>query len=267
MRLEAGRSFTRLRLSNRERGAEETAMNTLFGRITKTVALLVLFSASAYAVPSILYTETWNTAGTQGWTGSGDIASVNNAGGVGGALSITFNAQEDNPIAFEGIVHTTVAAPANNFNGDYSQPGDAISISSVEFSFTSIGAAPAALALYFVSGSGHEWAYNLTPGNTPYTVGMTQMGSWQGQNGVFDNATFLSDISALGGISWIGLYLRQSGAGPSEYRLDDFHLNGVPVPEPETVWLLLAVLVSLAITFRGRLLDVMSQMKMRLCKA
>jgi hypothetical protein len=264
MRLEAGRSFTRLRLSNRERGAEVTAMNTIFGRITKTVALLVLCSASAYAVPSITYVETWTTAGDHGWTGSGDIASVNNAGG---ALSITFNAQEDNPIAFEGIVHTTGASPSDNFTGDYSQPANALSISSVEFGFTSVGAQPAALALYFVSVSGNEWAYNLTPANTTYTVGMRSMGSWQGQNGIFDNATFLTDISALGGISWIGLYLRQSGAGPSEYQLDDFHLNGTPVPEPETIWLMLAVLVSLAITFRGRLLDVMSQMKMRLCKA
>ena len=239
-------------------------MSKIFGRITSVVAWVVLCSASAYAVPSITYVETWTTAdGLQGWQAIGD-ASVENP--AGGALSIRFNPQDDNPIPFEGIVRTTGAAPSDNFIGDYALP-NYLAIASVQFNFTSVGADPAAMALYFRTESGHEWAYNLTPGSPTYTVAMTSRGNWQGQNGLFDDLTFLSDLSELGGISWIGLYLRQSGAGPSEYQLDDFHLNGVGVPEPETIWLLLAVLISLGGTFRGRVLDVMSQMKTRLCKA
>jgi hypothetical protein len=39
------------------------------------------------------------------------------------------------------------------------------------------------------------------------------------------------------------------------------------VPEPETVWMILAIVLSLGITFRGRLAEMVGQMKMRLHKA
>jgi hypothetical protein len=229
--------------------------------ITKSLVILFLCGASAYAVPSLSYIEQWGSAGGQGWVSDGDIASISSPSG---ALLINFNAQLGNP-PFEGIVRTGGAAPSDNFVGDYLNTG----VGSVQFNFSATAANPAALALYFKSTvSGNEWAYNLTPGSPSYTVGISTMGSWQGQNGLFDDADFLADIT---GISWIGLFLRQSGEGPSEYQLDDFHFLPMggegAVPEPETIWMLLAVVVSLGITYRGRVIDVVGQLKTRLYKA
>jgi hypothetical protein len=121
--------------------------------------------------------------------------------------------------------------------------------------------APQSLNLYFRAASGNEWAYTLfTPGFGPFTatIGSYSVG-WVAQN--FDplgndQSLFETDILSIANI---GVYVSGTGAGGT-YYLDDFEIG---VPEPETVWMILAVLLSLGVTFRSQLAGMAGQVKAR----
>lgn len=132
-----------------------------------------------------------------------------------------------------------------------------------------VSASPVSLALYFKTSNGgpdREWTYDfgLNPGFGFFTanIGAYSPG-WQPRNFGDDPASvFLSDI---GNITEIGI--RVAGApGGDIFYLDDFEI-GIMVPEPETVWMILAVALSLGMTFRGRLAELGGLVKGRFVKA
>lgn len=160
----------------------------------------------------------------------------------------------------------------SHFTGDYPNkvlPGDA-SVT-VEFTLTSIsGGSAADLAVYFQSGT-HAWVYALpavtgtqgvnmnmwSTGWQPYSgIDIGNPGAWQG--------LWETDVMAVDGI---GFFLGNASPGESvQYTFSEFGIHS-SVPEPETVWMILAVALSLGMTFRGRLADLAGQMKGRFVKA
>jgi len=126
---------------------------------------------------------------------------------------------------------------------------------------------PSSMALYFHSSvSGNTWAYNLAaPGSlgvwTGYQVsfasGLAVPGGWQFAGG--PGGTPSQFIADLGNVDWIGIYISRFGSTLEEdYGLDNFLLH---VPEPGTLYVLSAVLLSLCMTFRGYLNSIGSKIK------
>jgi len=127
----------------------------------------------------------------------------------------------------------------------------------VSFKFKDISGEPAELGLYFASANGDKWGLALwtTPSTgqeptsawTTYTVGGFPLSAnWYDLTGSAQAAlaTDMTDVAAF------GLYL--SGGNNQVFGLGDMQLS-YTVPEPETVWLILAALASLGITCRSRI--------------
>jgi len=164
-----------------------------------------------------------------------------------GDLQLTFTAG--------GPPRSAVMYTSNgNFIGSYfGQPADF----AVHFTVAAYSATPSTLGLYFHNGNGNEWTYGLT---TPPAGSMTayslstalqDYNNWQNLtliSGNVDLATWQADFS---NIDRFGIYvLENSGfSGTETYGLDNLNLS---VPEPEAVWLILAALASLGVTFRGK---------------
>lgn len=148
------------------------------------------------------------------------------------------------------------------WKGDYSAAGidGGPAPTTIKFNFTALNysEAPVTLGVYFVTTGGNKWLYSLaTPGYGPFDVRIDTYAGWvsQGPFGL-DGTQFLSDITD---IYTIGLYF-QGGAGGGTFYADDFEIG---VPEPETVWMILAVLLSLGVTFRSQLAGMAGQVKAR----
>jgi hypothetical protein len=69
---------------------------------------------------------------------------------------------------------------------------------------------------------------------------------------------FLADFAS---VDQFGIELIGSSGGLRRYDLDNFQFT---VPEPETVWMILIVLASLGLTFRGRLSEIAGMIKARI---
>jgi len=105
--------------------------------------------------------------------------------------------------------------------------------------------------------------YFVSEGNYFYSSIMTAPAS-----GSQTFSSFLSDFTGVGAttfttITEFGFELASyNSLSAHTYTFEDIGLTQV-VPEPETVWMMLVVLASLAITFRQRLADVAGQIKAR----
>jgi len=122
---------------------------------------------------------------------------------------------------------------------------------------------PGNMILYFV-GHGYTWTYSTSlsqpslNSTTPFSFVIGSAANWVPSSGR-DSTYFASDFNYV--TSW-GLSFIGSLDGPNIVYLDDFEIK-VLVPEPETVWMMVMVLASLALTFRGRLTDLGNQVKAR----
>jgi len=225
---------------------------------------------AALAGPVLDTPEEW-TAGDQGWDVQsivGANVSVANSGTADPYLRITFDAQgEGNPGSAE--IFADSGASSGNFVGGYY--GDVLA---ARFRFyadeTLPSSAAGSLALYFYNAtSGRTWQYNLSnPAAvqtwTWYEVSFSSVGAsaWHTAAPGYTEAEFISD---LGAVNWIGLYISRFGTTAAEhYGLDDFELT---IPEPGTIWVLLAAMVPMAVTFRGRLAEVLRKVRARFLRA
>jgi len=248
-------------------------MKKLGAIILVAVVAVLTMQVGVYATPSIGNPhQEWAGSDTEGWTADplsdNDIAVSHNAGGY-----LQISVTGSGPIPGYGRTITTGAVGTDYFSGDYAAIGAGVNGSyelRINFDFLTTGSTPGELGLYFRSGSGHIWAYDVAGlegspvanGLTTYAVTAGTAG-WIAQNGGWTVADLVSDWAS---VSWLGLYI-QGSSGPTEiYGLDNMYLNFVVVPEPETVWMLLAVVMSIGITFRSRLVDTMTQMKTRFTK-
>lgn len=241
--------------------------------------MVVVFLTGAVAIGSpALYQETWAGASTEGWAFfvTGDQgATPYSLAASGGALQLTMPADSLNAAA---RVYAGTTGAAANFTGDYST-----FVSTLNAGFTNLlltfnlktvdtqNTAPNAMKLYFASGT-QVYTFNQT--FTQPSVGATNtytaiIGSsgWTLAEGT--PGQFAIDFA---NVTQFGLELMGTLDGiDRRYQLLDFQLSGqydqwtaYLVPEPETVWMILMVLASLGITFRGRLLEIGRQALVRI---
>jgi hypothetical protein len=202
----------------------------------------------------IVQQEAWGTD-EAGWAlGASSLASLaqTNIGGAhGGVLQLTLS---DLGYAY---VDATESSAASRFVGDLYTPYSGQL--AVSFDFRAVqGDAPSTFYMSMWSGNGtREWRHYFTGVETTdwvtYGFNMSDALQWSPEDG----GTFLSDFMDVDKIS---LFVLDS-AGSSQYQFDNFTYT---VPEPETVWMILAVVMSMAITFRGQLVKVFSGIKSRI---
>jgi hypothetical protein len=206
------------------------------------------------AVPIIQ--ETWESD-MAGWVGSYDGSDTDDG----------FATWDNGQVAVSlfgftgaGFLRTSVA-PSDNITTNLNL------YQFVTFELETTGTAPDALALYFGSGNGHYYTYvwnvNSIPatGVSTFSAGLGAT-SWNPFNGGSE-ANFLSDLDNA---TWLGIYVMNPGTAVGEviYKFDNLTLA---VPEPETVWMILAVVLSLGMTFRHRFAGLIGQLKIRIAKA
>ena len=225
---------------------------------------------SAVAAPIIGANESFDAAanwGVQnvGGPGSGVVSApqVGSGGNPGGYLRMTFGTQLLGLGQNAQFVANSLSS-GGAYVGNYAANGDPLYVT---FGLLAVNFLPSSMALYFHSSvSGNTWAYNLAaPGSlgvwTGYQVsfasGLAVPGGWQFAGG--PGGTPSQFIADLGNVDWIGIYISRFGSTLEEdYGLDNFLLH---VPEPGTLYVLSAVLLSLCMTFRGYLNSIGSKIK------
>jgi hypothetical protein len=92
-------------------------------------------------------------------------------------------------------------------------------------------------------------------------------GAWSmlsgGAPGDFNGANWITDFSS---VTAIGLYVLGNVSAGALYGLDNFATEYY-VPEPETLWMIMAVVLSLCVTFRGRIAELLAQLKAKALRA
>ena len=235
-------------------------MNKLFKTIFTAFVITMVTYGSGIAVPTIGYIEGWGTDNnTEGWGAdplNNNIISVTHDN-AGDFLKLVVTGAGAIPGVGGAITSTSPA-----FTGNFSASGAL----AIQFQLLTFGNTPGELQLYFGNtGSTHIWAYDLLAlsgapvanGVTTYSANLGSAG-WIAQNGGWTIGDLAND---WGQVEWFGVYL-QGSAGPAEtYGIDNMQFT---VPEPETVWMIMMVLASLALTFRGRLVGIAAQVKARI---
>ena len=237
----------------------------------KILALLIASTGiSVYGTPTLGFVETWGSGlGTGGdWqysvVGDGGPYALGN---VGSTLQLTLP-DTTVPLA---RVYADGGSSGGAFSGDFYSLATGLTAASsnlvVSFNLASVDNSnpnPGAMVLYFVSSNGNRYVSStiLTQpavgSNELYHVYISQDRWWNNLN----SGNFALDF---GSVSQFGLQLLGSSDTTSHsYQLDNFGLTSeFQVPEPETIWMMVMVLGSLAITFRGRLTDIGAQVRER----
>jgi len=122
------------------------------------------------------------------------------------------------------------------------------------------------LAMFFQSSNGDSWYYQFTPpslvGTNYFSANIdTQGTSW------FRTVGSGSYLTAIGSVTNFGFEIIGANAfSDQHYGIQDVTFTGNIgyVPEPETVWMIMMVLASLALTFRSRLGELAGQVKARI---
>ena len=237
-------------------------MKKMTMRLLFMVGIVVLASSSVLAVPTIGNVQDFADpvpSSTSVWDGDGNVTVSDQPG----YLSITVTG--DGNVPGEGHFYTDTATdPDGNFVGSYvALPSDTF----ISFEFRSSGATPvpSEMYLYFMS-NGSEWRYFFD--DTTYTTGWNLYSATIGSNlggwNLYSDGGSQGYSLDLDTITEIGVFLVGGSELSDIYQFRDFEIG---VPEPETVWMILAVALSLGMTFRGRLAGFAGQMKARLVKA
>ncbi len=214
------------------------------------VSLLLVSGQQARASIIVGQTETFDSQGS--WTFYSEVPGPSMSVGSG-----TMNLQFPNPEGgqpYWAYVYTSSDPFAGNANYRY-YGGDL----AVLFSMKAVDSVPDALSLYFMSStSGRSWTKDISLAGT--TVGdwityavpvISGVWNWTGE-GTGDGSV-VDLMNDFGDVDYFGFYVRQKNVNiPELYQFDDMSFA---VPEPETVWLMLAALLSLCLTFRSKIGD------------
>jgi hypothetical protein len=201
--------------------------------------------STVQAVPTVDVPVTWDS-GLDGWNQAGGATLSNPGGYLQAQLPIS-----GVPANYQIYADGTTAGGIYAGNQTYSEGYLAV------FDFKYDNAAPSGLSLYFMSGSGNEWIRPIS-GSLPslgnwgtYTVAFDYgAGAWDLALGGGDYATFLTDLMDVDRVGfWVGV-----GSQPflQNVGFDNFELR---IPEPNTVFFLSAVLLSLGASFRRNVAD------------
>jgi hypothetical protein len=227
-------------------------------------AAALLAVGVAQAAPTLYYTEDWNGApglggGTELWQHDAN-GSASYIGWAGSYLRITLP-EDDPPVGV--VTYANSGSSGGNFAGNANYAIDYGL--TLNFKVMAEDYAPSSMAIYFGNDdSGRVWGHSFASmptagaGFVGYSLLMNNFSDWALQSGVGNTGTdFLLDLSS---VDWIGLRLVRSGLSTDQqdFGIDDFVLV---VPEPETVALLLAVALSMVVTFRGKLAELVARIR------
>jgi len=246
----------------------------MMNKILQIVVLSVVFATmSSFGTPQLDWTENWaNGLGTGGDWNSTDTSPIFDNGGY--SLKLTL---PDQPAYSSKIWASSSTLPdgssGGKFTGSYSGISGLNSVDNltVEFKIKTVNDynnERGNLGMYFV-GNSHTYYYKYDPRLTQPEAGtgyktidlvIGNASYWNNSDGGDFNLDFT--LVTEFGFSFIGG--PQTVAGREIYLTDLKLFESIPVPEPETVWMMVMVLVSLGLTFRGRLADLGNQVKARL---
>jgi hypothetical protein len=243
-------------------------MSNRINNMAVWIVAVMLASSVCLASPTLNFKETWDgPVGTTNWVSDAG-ATVSNPSGTN-SLMIAFGGGPDS-----SYIYGTGGA-GGQYGGNFN-PAPGLTNLNVSFQFITGDATPGALYLAFGSGAPGPnptpriWRYDLTGSLVANSTNQfsnillsSYSGLWSAFQGNNTPTQYGLDILA---VDWIGIYVAQGGVDPETYWLNDWEYSGVAVPEPETVWMILAVVMSIGITFRSRLVDTMTQMKTRFTK-
>lgn len=230
-------------------------MKKLFVILGSVCFGLLMLGQSVFAVPQVGNIDDFNDAAPPAWN-QGLNAVITDANIPDLVFSVSGNPAGDGTVSTADGLFTGTYAPV----GQYGYIG---------FVFNSETVAPDQLSLYFETpyNGGQTWYYSgLSTGDGDK---MAPIGTWSSGWSTFDPLVvdFATDFyQAILDVDRIGIYVANASPGTYNYHMDDFEI-GMAVPEPETVWMILAVALSLGVTFRGRLAELAGQMKGRFVKA
>ena len=233
--------------------------------MTKTIAyvfgLAVTLAFCVEATPILNDSSLWNATATPPpvW----DVRTSPNTDQLGATVLDTpgGNTAQLRFVGGGAAPDAWIYAKGGNFVGDLTGYGVNLN---VNFTFNSIDVAPnqtpnAGLYVFFLAGNGDLWSYSLaapvTTGINYYGVNIGSGNGWTTTNTPL--SSFWSDLSSVSqfGFEVVGGNLNAD----QRYQFSDVYFS---IPEPETVWMMLAVLASLAITFRSRLMELAGQIKL-----
>jgi len=236
-------------------------------RIIQILAILsVVISTSSYGTP-VVASEYWDS-GTADWKytlfDGSSTTSAADPENSSGALLLRYTDSSAPRVA-------SLYATSGNFLGNFNAEIPTGMGLGVEFNLktgNSYNPDSSAMWLYFV-GNGRTYYLsdtraqpdNTLPTFTHYSFVIGSQANWVLADDPFNMSNFVGDF---GSVTQFGI--KFVGAANTDERLiylDDFEIK-VLVPEPETVWMMVMVLASLALTFRGRLTELGNQVKARL---
>jgi hypothetical protein len=223
--------------------------------------LLMMVGVAAWGTPVIDQPITWTNppGGTEGWATQsvvGASPSVTNPGAPG-YLQITFPSQGA-PLPGSAEIVSSQPGVTGSYGGSFGE------FYTVSFDFMCATSTPSEWGVYFYSStSGNTWMYTdlnytETPGDWQTFELSLEGTGWHLADDSYDAAQFDADLTD---VDWIGIYISRDGEEDAEiYGLDNWVLH-FQIPEPGTIPLLSAVLLSLCMTFRGYLGGAASKVK------
>ncbi|MEI6168184.1 MAG: hypothetical protein WCS52_13430 [bacterium] len=225
--------------------------------IKNLVVIAVLGSAAikADAVPSL--GEVWGTTGGSPnpvWVATPEIGGATTNGGVS---TVALTLSGINP---KGSLGATSAA----YDGSYLAYGSALNMTfTLQSTHVPNNTQGYGLQFYFKSGSdiwyatGLDYVTGLGPQTYSFNIGSESVWAAGGVNAQ-------TWAQGFGDVTEIGFdVLGANYNGNQTFTFSGMELTQV-VPEPETVWMIMMVLASLALTFRGRLGGIAAQVKARI---
>ncbi len=201
--------------------------------------------STVQAVPTVNVPETWDTD-QSGWIQAGGATLSNPGGYLQAQLPIS-----GVPANYQIYADGTTAGGIYAGNQTYTESYLAV------FDFKYDDAAPSGLSLYFMSGNGNEWIRPIS-GSLPslgawgtYSVSFAyDLGAWDLAIGGGNDIMFAADLLDVDRVGlWVGV-----GSQPflQDVGFDNFEMR---IPEPNTVFFLSAVLLSLGASFRRNVAD------------
>jgi len=228
----------------------------------------LVFVGSAMATPSLNDAASWNS-GNASWAVAMDPynaspGSVTLVPPGGTTATLRFNATPGmiNP---QGDLWA-----AGNYYGnasDYTQiaPGHVDQLS-VTFKLESPTGIPSQnfgdLALFFQASNGNRWYHDLQPPSTTasteyYRVNVGTDNGWYMPSDPLATS-YLLDLAS---VDMFGFMIMGNASSQNQrYNFSDVEFQ---VPEPETIWMILMVLGSLAVVFRSRMGEMLAQLRAR----
>jgi len=220
-----------------------------------------MISMKAGAVPVI--GQAWGTGGNVDpvWsvvdTGGGNTVSPATVSGSS-AVTLTFANGGFSPSARITATDPTYVGAGVNYLAALATP-----FNTVSFTFNP-SVDPVALRFYFMSGANDMWIANglfLGSGTLTYSLNIGSVGMWT-HNPILNSG--MTWDTGFASVTQIGFEVFGPNGGATQtYTFSNIELSYV-VPEPETLWMIMMVLASLGITFRGRLAELAGQVKARI---